>query len=110
MEICRKVQEQYVSEIAILENSDNSLDAFWHAEDTGNDDEDANVETSQQHNINVESTAPRLEQETGSATESADMLKAQIVRKPRSQGNRAPKKMSASSSSVVSTESESDII
>ena len=41
MEICRKTQAEYISEIAILVVSDDSLNAFWDAESAeSNDKED----------------------------------------------------------------------
>ena len=79
MEICRKVQEQDISEVATVENSDNSLEAFLDVEAMGDDDEDAIAGSSQQQNLHVESTAPQHEQESSSATESADMLPTQII-------------------------------
>ena len=91
MDICKRIPND--------DKPNDSLDAFLDAEDT-NDDEDTTAGTSQQQPVTKESDIIELDQISSSATESDEKLKAQFVRKPRTQGTRVPKKMSANTESI----------
>ena len=86
MNICKKIQND--------DKPDDSLDAFLEAEDT-DDEEETTVGTSQQQPMTKELNIIELDQISSSATESDEKLKAQFVRKRRTQGTRVPKKMPA---------------
>ena len=90
MEICKRIQNE--------DKPDDSLEAFLEAEDT-NDDEETTAGTSQQQPSTKESDIIELDQNSSSATESDEKLKAQFVQKQRTQGIRVPKKMSANTES-----------
>ena len=90
MEICKRIQNE--------DKPDESLEAFLDAEET-NDDEDTTAGTSQQQASTKEPDIVELDENSSSATESDETLKAQFVRKRRTQGIRVPKKMSANTES-----------
>ena len=91
MDICKRIQND--------DKSDNSLDTFLEAEET-NDDEETTAGTSQQQAKTKESDIIELDHISSSTTESDEKVKAQFVRKRRTQGIRVPKKMSANTEST----------